>query len=386
MDPRAVWPPAAVSDYRELARRRLPRQLFDFIDGGAFEEETIHANHSAYRQLRLHKRILRDVSSIDTRTEILGQQLAFPLILAPVGFAGAYARRGEVQAALAAKKSGVPFCLSTLSICSMEEVRKAAPFWFQLYMIKDRGYCRDLLQRAHAAGCPLLLFTIDLPSVGVRYRDIRNGMAKSVFPRPLTAKVEELWQYLSHPGWLLDVVCKGGPLHLGNLVHAVPHLRDLASFRQWVDGQTDSSLTWKDLEWVRAQWPGKLVLKGVLDPEDGRQAAALGADGIVVSNHAGRHLDSTPSTLSLLPGMADALDDRLEILVDGGIFSGLDIVKALASGARAVLIGRAWAFALAARGETGVSEILEMLQTEMAVAMMHLGVKNCAEIDRSLIA
>lgn len=370
---------ASIYDYRELARQKLPRQLFDFIDGGAFEERTIAANHEDYSKILLHKRLLRDVSSIETKAQILGQPLAFPLILAPVGFAGAYARRGEVQAAKAAKRGGVPFCLSTLSICSIEEVCQVQPCWFQLYMIKDRGYCRELLQRAYAAGCPVLLFTVDLPLVGIRWRDFQLG------PQTISDRMRTIWQYLSHPHWLLDVVIRGRPLVLANLVRAVPDLKDLASFRQWVDSRMDASLTWKDLEWVRSEWPGKLVLKGVLDPEDGQKAAALGVDGIVVSNHAGRHLDSTPSTISVLPAIADKVQGRLEILVDGGIFSGLDIVKALACGADAVMVGRAWAYALAARGERGVGEILEIYRREMAVAMAHLGVRNISEIDRSLI-
>ncbi|MCE5317701.1 MAG: L-lactate dehydrogenase [Parachlamydia sp.] len=376
---------ASVFDYRELARKRLPRQLFEFIDGGAFEEQTLAANHEDYSHILLHKRLLRDVSTIETHVQVLGQQLDFPLILAPVGFAGAYARRGEVQAAAAAKRKGIPFCLSTLSICSVEEVCQVAPCWFQLYMLKDRGYCRELLQRAHAAGCPVLLFTVDLPLVGIRWRDIHHAMAAGVSPQTISSRMRTLWQYLTHPRWLLDVVVRGRPLVLANFIKAVPDLKDLSAFRQWVDSRMDASLTWKDLEWVRAQWPGKLVLKGVMDPEDGRQAAALGAGGIVVSNHAGRHLDSTPSTISLLPGIVDRVGDQLEILVDGGIFSGLDIIKALACGARAVLVGRAWTYALAARGETGVGEILDIYRKEMAVAMAHLGVRNVSDIDRNLI-
>lgn len=378
--------PASVYDYRELARQRLPRQLFDFIDGGSYNETTIKKNQEDFNKILLHKRIMKDVSQISTQTEILGQKLNLPLILAPVGFSGVYARRGEVQAAKAAEKAGVPFCLSTVGICSIEEIceKTRAPFWFQLYMIKDRGYCKELLQRAHDAGCPVLLFTVDLPVVGLRYRDIRNRLAGN--GAPVMARPPKILEFLSHPRWFYDVVLRGRPLAFGNLMGAMPGIRKLAQARQWVDSRLDASLTWKDLEWVRANWPGKLVLKGVLDPDDASEAAKRGADGIVVSNHAGRHLDSTPSTISVLPALVEAAGSRLEILLDGGIFNSLDIIKALALGAKGCMIGRAWAYALAARGEQGVSHVIKILQREFEVAMAHLGITKIQDIDRNTIS
>jgi len=376
---------SSVKDYRELARRRLPKQLFDFIVGGAYEEFTIEENNAALGRILFNKRVLRDVSTVSTQTTILGQPVEQPLILAPVGFAGIYARRGEILAARAAQRAGVPFSLSTLSICSLEEVKQSTclPFWFQLYMIKDRGYCKELLQKAHECGCPVLFLTVDLPVVGVRYRDIRNGMAPSVAPVPGTTRLRRLWELLSHPRWFYDVYLKGQPFLLGNLQNAIPDIRDLTKMRIWVDNHLEAGLTWKDVEWVRKVWPGKMVLKGILDVEDARQAQNFGADGIVVSNHAGRHFDSTPATISVLPGIVEACS--LEVLIDGGFFSGLDLVKALALGAKGVMIGRPWALALAARGEQGVSEILQIYQQELMNAMAHLGVTSIAQIDKSLI-
>jgi len=318
--------PASVSDYRLLAQRRLPKAFFDYIDGGAYNELTLAANRNDLDALKLHQRVLRGASNIDTSTTVLGQKLAQPVVLGPVGLAGLYARRGEVQAARAAQAAGVPFCLSTVSICSIEEVSAAstAPFWFQLYVIRDRGFGRELLARAQAAGCTTLVFTVDLPVFAARYRDVRNGMTG----RPSTvAKLARLWEIVRHAGWLLDVPIGGRPLTFGNLAQAVPSARSLEATKDWVDAQFDPGVTWHDLGWLRENWQGNIVIKGVLDVDDARAAADVGASGLIVSNHGGRQLDGVPSSISVLPRIADAVGDRLDILMDGGIRSGQDVAR-----------------------------------------------------------
>ncbi|MCX7156207.1 MAG: L-lactate dehydrogenase [Rhodocyclales bacterium] len=376
--------PATAGDYRELARKRLPRHLFDYLDGAAYEELTAGENQLAFRRLHLRQRIMRDVSQLNLSTRVLGQELALPLILAPLGLAGAMARRAEVQAARAAERAGVAFCESTVSICSIEEVRAAtaAPFWYQLYVMRDRGYTRSLLARAQAAGCPVLVLTVDLAVMGARYRDVRNGMAGGL---SLGGKLTKAWDLLSHPGWLLDVAIRGQPLTFGNLTTAVPDARSLPEFKAWVDSQFDPRITWKDLAWVRENWPGKIVLKGILDVDDARQAASVGVDGIVVSNHGGRQLDGVAAGADALPRIVDAVGDKLEVLMDGGVLSGLDVVKALALGAKACMLGRAWGYAVAARGEAGVAHMLSVMRNEMAVAMALTGVTDVAALDRETL-
>ena len=376
--------PATAGDYRELARRRLPRHLFDYLDGAAYEETTAAANREGFRSLQLRQRVLRDVSQIKLSTRLLGQDLALPVVLAPLGLAGAMARRAEVQAARAAEAAGVAFCESTVSICSIEEVRAAttAPFWYQLYIMRDRGYARDLMARARAAGCEVLVLTVDLAVMGARYRDVRNGMAGGL---SLGGKLSKAWDLLSHPQWLLDVAIKGKPLMFGNLTTAVPDARSLPEFKAWVDSQFDPRITWQDLAWVRENWPGRIVLKGILDVEDARQAVAAGVDGIVVSNHGGRQLDGVAASIAALPRIADAVGDRLEILMDGGVRSGLDVVKALALGARACMLGRAWGYAVAARGEAGVAHMLAVMKSEMNVALALCGVTDVEKLDREAL-
>jgi L-lactate dehydrogenase (cytochrome) len=376
--------PACVEDYRILARRRLPRQFFDLIDGGAYEEITLRENHSDIQKLRFRQRVMRDVSKLDTGVTVLGQRLKQPLILAPVGFCGLFAGRGEVLAARAAEKAGVPFCLSTVSICSLDEVRQATtePFWFQLYMMRDRGFVRDLLQKAQDVGCSALVFTVDLAVLGARYRDVRNGMAANA---PLKAKLATAWQIMRHPRWIKNVAIGGTPLIFGNIAHAVPDARNLGQFKNWVDEQFDPSVTWRDIEWVRDNWTGPIIIKGVLDSEDARAAAEIGAQAIIISNHGGRQLDSAPSTISVLPRIVDAVGDRLEVLMDGGIRSGQDVVKAMACGAKACSIGKAWVYALAAEGENGVTDVLKIMKREMEITMALLGISNAEQIDRSVI-
>lgn len=376
--------PANVSDYRELARRRLPRQLFDYIDGGAYEETTLAKNVSDLRALELRQRVMQDVSSLTLRTTLFEQELSMPLVLGPVGLAGMFARRGEVKAARAAAQAGIPFCESTVSICSIEEVRAAtqSPFWHQLYVMRDREYTRSLLERVTAAGCPVLLLTVDLPVVGARYRDTRNGMTD---PIALAEKLARAADIASHPRWVRDVAIGGRPLTFGNLVAAVPEARNPAAFRQWVDAQFDPSVTWKDVAWVRSHYPGKIVVKGVLDAEDARAAVDAGVDGIVVSNHGGRQLDGVASTASVLPSIVDAVGDRTCVLVDGGVRSGLDILRMLALGAKACLIGRAWVYAMAARGEVGVSHVISILRKELEVAMALTGTTDVRAASRDVI-
>lgn len=382
-----AFPLTSVAEYRLLAKKRLPKPLFEFIDGGAFNETTTKSNREDYQRIQFRKRILKDVAHISTNTTVLGQQLSQPLILAPVGYAGMYARRGEVQAARAAEKAGVPFSLSTVSICSIDEVRKAttAPFWYQLYMLKDRGLVKELLTRAQAADCPVLLLTVDLPAVGLRHRYSRSLRPTSLKGIPFINTLSQFWEYATHLNWFMNVRLQGGPLVLGDIASAIPHISDLPTMRKWVNSQLNPSLTWKDLEWIRANWSGKIVLKGIMDQEDATIAADSGVDGVVVSNHGGRHFDHSPSTISVLSTIVQKVGKHVDVLVDGGITSGLDVVKALACGARACLIGRSWAFALAARGEEGVGEVLSLFQKELQVAMAQLGTSSIQDIDSSVL-
>jgi L-lactate dehydrogenase (cytochrome) len=373
-----------VRDYRELARRRLPRQLFDYIDGGAYEEATLRANVTDLERLLLRQVVMRDVSHRDASVEVLGQQLSLPVILAPVGLGGMFAARAEVQAARAAEAVGVPFVESTVSICSIEEVAGATstPPWFQLYVMRDSGYAEDLMARARAVRAPVLVLTIDLAVVGARHRDVRNALGGNV---SAWAKALRGLDLVSHPHWIRDVALGGKPLTFGNLEKAVPGARTPDAFRSWVDAQFDPSVTWDDIAWVREHWDGRLVVKGVLDPDDARRAAEVGVDGVIVSNHGGRQLDAVPSTTRALPAIADAVGDRVEVLVDGGVRTGLDVVKMIALGARAVLIGRAWAWAVAARGEPGVRHVLRVMKADIDVALGLTGQTSIAGIDRTAL-
>jgi L-lactate dehydrogenase (cytochrome) len=375
---------ASIIDYREMARRRLPRFLFDYIDGGSYDERTLRANVADLSDIALRQRVLRDVSAIDLSTEVFGQRMAMPVALAPIGLAGINARRGETQAARAAERAGVPFTLSTVSACPMREVRAAVerPFWFQLYMIRDRGFMRDLLAAAREAQCSALLFTVDMPVPGSRYRDLRSGLAGAP---GLGGQLRRFVQAIQRPHWAWDVGVMGRPHQLGNVAPMLGDHSGLEDFFAWMRGNFDSSVTWRDLDFVRSEWAGPLILKGILDPDDAREAAALGADGIVVSNHGGRQLDGVPSTARALPAIADAVGDRLTLLADGGIRSGLDVVRMLALGAHGVLIGRAWAWALAGAGQRGVAHVLELIAAEMRVAMALTGVTRVADIDRNIV-
>ena len=342
----------------------------------------MRANVSDLDRLRLRQVVMRDVSVRDPSVEVLGQRLAMPVILAPVGLGGMLARRAEVQAARAAEAAGVPFTESTVSICSIEEVGRSVSErpWFQLYVMRDRGYAQDLMARAGAVGSPVLLLTVDLAVPGARHRDTRNALVGR--PSRLAQALRGL-DLLSHPGWVRDVAIGGQPLTFGNLENAVPGARSPAAFREWVDAQFDPSVTWEDIEWVRQSWKGKLVLKGILDGEDARRAVEAGVDGIVVSNHGGRQLDAVPSTVTALPEVVDAVNGQAEVLVDGGVRTGLDVVKMVALGASAVLVGRAWAWAVAARGEAGVRHVLSVLKADIDVALALMGQNAITAVDRS---
>jgi L-lactate dehydrogenase (cytochrome) len=376
---------ASTLDFRALAKRRLPHFLFEYIDGGSFAETTLRRNVEDLEAVALRQRVLKDVSHIDLTTQLFGRSLSMPVALGPIGLGGMTARRGEVQAAAAATAAGVPFCLSTVSACSMEEVaaKGVDPFWFQLYVMRDRGFMRELMARAREARCPVLVFTVDMPVPGSRYRDVRSGLAG----RPgLPGAAIRAWQALQRPAWAWDVGLMGRPHGLGNAASILGESSGLDDYFAFMRGNFDASISWKDLEAIRAEWDGPLVIKGILDVEDAREAVKLGADGLIVSNHGGRQLDGALSTARALPAIADAVGADLTVLADGGVRSGLDVVRMLALGAHAVLLGRVWPYALAAAGQAGVAQMLGLIEAEMRVAMALTGVTSIAQIDRRLLA
>lgn len=375
---------ASISDYRELARRRLPHFLFEYIDGGSYAEVTARRNTRDLEEIALRQRVLRDVSKSDLSTTIFGKTYAMPVALAPIGLAGMNARRGEVQAARAAEGACVPFTLSTVSTCTIEEVGAGTtqPFWFQLYMIRDRGFLRNLLAKAKALGCSALVFTVDMPVPGSRYRDYRSGLAGAA---SLSGALRRAGQAVLRPRWALDVGLMGRPHSLGNVAPVLGTKTGLEDFFAWMRNNFDPTVTWNDLDFIRETWAGPLIIKGILDPKDAKEAARLGADAIVVSNHGGRQLDGTPSTASALPAIADAVGGELAVMVDGGVRSGLDVVRMLALGARTVLLGRAWAYALAGDGERGVERMLQLIAAEIRVAMALTGVTSVEEITKDIL-
>lgn len=376
--------PICVADFRERARTRLPRFLFDYADGGANAEATLRANVTDLEAVTLRQRVLAGSDDVDISTELFGYKWALPLALAPIGLAGMYARRGERQAARAARTAGVPFALSTVSVCDIEEVASSSGlFWFQLYMIRDRGLMRALLERAKRAGCSVLVFTVDMPLAGIRYRDYRSGLAGAP---GLRGSVRRFAQAAMHPRWAWNVGVRGRPHHLGNIAPMLNGGTGLEDFFAWMGDNFDPSVSWKDLEAVRADWNGTLIVKGVLDVDDARAVAAIQADGIIVSNHGGRQLDGAPSTARALPAIADAVGDAVTVLVDGGIRSGVDILRMLALGAKGVLLGRAWVYALAAGGEAGMFHMLQRMETEMRAAMVLTGNRSIAQISRDTLA
>ena len=372
---------SAPTDYREAARRKLPRFLFDYIDGGANGEHTLRRNVEDLSALALRQRVLKSVGVPQLETEVLGRKWAMPVALGPVGATGMYARRGEVQAARAAEAAGIPYALSTMSVCPIAEVqaRSEQPIWFQLYVLKDRGFMRDALQRALDAGVDTLVFTVDMPVPGSRYRDAHSGMSGPGAP------LRRVGQAMLHPQWALEVGLLGGPLDLGNIT-AYRGPTSFGDYMGWIGENFDPSIGWNDLDWVREFWPGKMLIKGVLDPHDAQEAARFGADGVVVSNHGGRQPDGALSTPRALPATADAVGDRLTVLVDSGVRSGLDVVRMLALGAKGVVLGRAYIYALAAGGQDGVAHLLDLFAQEMRVAMTLTGARSPAEITRESLA
>jgi L-lactate dehydrogenase (cytochrome) len=373
----------SVADYRELSRRRLPKMLFEYIDGGSYAEATLRRNVADFEALALRQRVMRDMSGLSLQVQSLGQVWSMPIALAPVGMAGMYARRGEVQAARAAAAAGVPFCLSTMGICSVEEVaREATAPWFQLYILKDRGYMRELLRRARAAASPVLVLTVDLPMPGARYRDVRSGFRGLTGLHSLVNRARD---GLTHPRWLWDVWLHGRPHTLGSVAGALGEGEAVTDFLRWIARNFDRSVTWQDLDWVRAEWDGPIVVKGILDAEDARDALKAGAQGIVVSNHGGRQLDGVRSSIVALPAVVDAVGSDLEVYLDSGVRSGLDVLKALALGARACFIGRAWAYALGAGGRAAVANLLTTLRAELEVAMTLSGCSSVESASRTMI-
>ena len=371
-----------IEDLRRIARRKIPRAIYDYVERGSYDELTLEANRADLDATRLRQRVLIDVSKLSLASTMLGEAVAMPVAIAPTGLAGLVHGDGEILAARAAQAAGVKYCLSTMSICSIEDVRGAtnAPFWFQLYMFRDRGFSKTVIERARAAGCPALLVTVDLPMRGQRHADIKNGL--TVPPR-LTLR--NAFDVARRPAWLAKVLL-GRRKTFGNVEHYLKGRVGIEQAGAWSNQNFDRSLNWRDVEWVRALWPGKLVLKGVLDVEDTRTAAAAGVDGLVVSNHGGRQLDGARSSIAALPAIADAVGDRLEVLFDGGIRSGLDVLKALGRGAHGCLIGRAYLYGLAANGEAGVRQALEIMRAELEVAMTLTGTRDVRAVKSDVIA
>ncbi|HCG6971663.1 TPA: FMN-dependent L-lactate dehydrogenase LldD [Vibrio parahaemolyticus] len=369
---------SASTDYRAAAKAKLPPFLFHYIDGGSYDERTLKRNTDDLGDVALRQRVLRDMTDLSLETEIFGEKLAMPIALAPVGLTGMYARRGEVQAAKAAEKKGIPFTMSTVSVCPIEEVAPAIerPMWFQLYVLKDRGFMKNVLERAKAAGVTTLVFTVDMPVPGARYRDMHSGMSGP------NAAMRRVFQAMRHPSWALDVGLLGKPHDLGNISTYRGEPTKLEDYIGWLGANFDPSISWKDLEWIRDFWHGPMVIKGILDEEDAKDAVRFGADGIVVSNHGGRQLDGVLSTAKALPSIADAVKGDLKIFVDSGIRTGLDVVRMLALGADCTLLGRSFVYALAAQGGAGVENLLDLYDKEMRVAMTLTGAKTIADLSR----
>jgi L-lactate dehydrogenase (cytochrome) len=375
--PRLLKGVTCIEDLRRAARRKVPRVFFDYAEAGSYAEQTLRANRADLERIALKQRVLVDVERRDTATTILGEKVSLPMALAPIGLGGMQWADGEILACRAAKAAGIPYTMSTMSICSIEDVAQAVgkPFWFQLYVMKDRGFVRALAERAHAAHCSALVLTVDLQVLGQRHADIRNGLSV-----PPALKIRTILDIASRPGWAARML-RSKRWTFGNLAGHVKSQDGIKAVADWVAHQFDATLNWSDVEWIRSIWPGKLVLKGILNVEDARSASKAGADAIVVSNHGGRQLDGAPSTISMLPKIAEAVGSEVEVLFDGGVRSGQDVMRALALGARACLVGRAYIYGLGAGGEAGVATAIEILRKELSVTMALTGSRSVAEID-----
>src|SRR5690242_41323 len=371
-----------IEDLRQLHKQRVPKAFFDYADRGSYTEDTLRANSEDLQQIKLRQRILVDVSKRDMSTTILGERSALPLILAPVGLLGMQHGDGEIHACRAAQAAGIPFTQSTMSICSIEDIAAAVdkPFWFQLYVMKDRGFIKALIERAIAAKCSALVLTVDLQVIGQRHQDIKNGMTV-----PPEWSLSKLIDFATKPAWVAGVM-RGKRRTFGNLAGHLKVEEDITSLGTWINSQFDTSLNWKDVDWIRSIWPGKLILKGILDVEDAELAAKTGAQALVVSNHGGRQLDGALSSIALLPKIADAVGSKMEVLFDGGVRSGQDVMRALALGAKACMIGRAYAYGLGAGGEAGVAKAIEIIRNELATTMGLCGVNTIGEIGKQVLA
>ena len=371
-----------IEDLRQLHKRRVPKAFFDYADRGSYSEATLRANHDDLQQIKFRQRILVDVSKRDLSTTILGAPASLPLILAPVGLLGMQHGDGEIHACRAAQAAGIPFTQSTMSICSIEDIAAAVdkPFWFQLYVMKDRGFIKSLIERAVAAKCSALVLTVDLQVMGQRHADIKNGMTV-----PPEWSLSKLIDFATKPSWVSGVL-RGKRRTFGNLVGHLKGTDDITALSSWISSQFDTTLSWKDVDWIRSIWPGKLVLKGILDVEDAEIAAKSGAQAIVVSNHGGRQLDGAPSSIEVLPEIVDSVGSRIEIMFDGGIRSGQDVMRALALGAKSCMIGRAFAYGLGAAGEAGVAKAIDILRNELSTTMGLCGVNTIAEIGEHVLA
>lgn len=372
----------SVEDLRSLAERRVPRAFFQYADHGSYAQSTLRANRRDLEAILLRQRVGIDVDDRNLRTTIIGESVELPLAVAPIGLCGMMHGDGEILACRAAQRAGIPFCLSTMSICSIEDVAASVdrPFWFQLYVMRDRGFVRELIERALAANCSALVPTLDLPILGKRYCDVKNGMTV-----PPEVTVANILDVATKPAWAASMLM-GKRKTFGNIAGRIKGMDNVTSLAQWMVRQFDPTLTWRDIEWIRGIWPGKLVLKGILDPDDARIAAGLGASAIVVSNHGGRQLDGAPSSISALPKVVDAVGGTAEILFDGGIRSGQDVLRALALGARGCMIGRAAAYGVGAAGESGVTKAISIIRQQLDVSMALTGTRSVAEIGPHILA
>jgi L-lactate dehydrogenase (cytochrome) len=371
----------SIEDLRLEARRRVPRAIFDYADRGSYDEVTFDRNLADLRALQFRQRVMVDVSAQQLKTRILGEDWSIPVGIGPTGLTGLFHANGEMLGARAAQNFGVPFCLSTMSICSIEDVASAVnkPFWFQVYLMRDRGFNKELLERALAANCSAIMLTVDMPVQGLRRRDPKNGLS---IPPKLTLK--NLFEVAMRPAWAFKVLT-GKRRTFGNLEARLKGTGGLKTLSEWIGQQFDPTVTWKDLAWLREHWPRKILIKGILDPEDARLAVQHGVDAMVVSNHGGRQLDGARSTISALPGVVDAVAGRCEVLFDGGVRSGQDVLKALALGAKGCLIGKSFLYSLAARGEAGVTLALEIIRKELAVSLALTGANDVNRVSRDLL-